>query len=106
MPPRNGATKTAKRKGRKAWQLMAPKMGKPTSKTVNGCTFHWCTKPHGHDGIPIWGVHEPAKHKDVFKHQKTTRTATEDDTPQAHVGTTIKLDESAFNEDTEDETKE
>jgi hypothetical protein len=100
-----GATDTAKRKGREAWQLVAPKTGEPTSKTVNGRTFHWCTKPHGHDGVPIWGVHEPAKHKDVFKRQKVADTPAEDATPQAHVGT-IELDESAFNEDTDDETEE
>jgi hypothetical protein len=97
-------TETAKPKGRLTWQLMPPKAGEPTSKAVNGCTFHWCTKPHGHDGVPIWGVHEPAKHKDVCKRQKTTGTTAEDKTPQAHVGT-IKLNESAFNKDTEDDTR-
>jgi hypothetical protein len=53
----------------------------------------------------LGGGHKPAKHKDVFKRQKTTGTTAEGKTPQAHVGT-IEIDESAFNKDTEDETKE
>jgi hypothetical protein len=93
-----------KRKGRESWQLLAPKSGEPTSKTVNGRTFHWCSKPHGHDAVPLWGVHEPAKHKDTFKRQKTGTPPTDGEAVQAHHAT-LDLENSAFNEDTEDESE-
>ena len=95
-----------KRKGREAWQLIAPKTGKPTNKAVNGCTYHWCAKPHGHDAVPLWGVHEPSKHKDTFKRQKKEETPPADGEKdkQAHVAT-LDLENSAFNEDTEDESE-
>ena len=94
-----------KRKGRESWQLVAPKSGDPTSKVVNGRTFHWCSKPHGHDAVPLWGVHEPSKHKDTFKRQKTGCTsAAGGKVAQAHVAT-LDLENNAFNEDTEDESE-
>ena len=104
--PANGrGDEGKKRKGREPWQLLAPKAEGPTSKTVNGRTFHWCGKPHGHDTVPLWGVHEPDKHKDTFKRQKTGGTpAAGGEVAQAHVAT-LDLENNAFNEDTEDESE-
>jgi hypothetical protein len=99
-PPRGGGDDNKRRKGREPWQLIPPPTGEPTTKTVNGRTFHWCTKPHGQDAVPLWGVHEPSQHKDVFKRQKPGGTPKEGEIVQAHATTVL---ESVFNEDTDDE---
>jgi hypothetical protein len=98
-PTAGGGDNGKKRKGRETWQLIAPKSGEPTSKTVNGRTFHWCSKPHGHDTMSLWGVHEPAKHKDTFKRKKTGSPPADGEAVQEHVAT-LDLVNSAFNEDT------
>jgi hypothetical protein len=98
--PRGGGQDDKKRKGRKSWQLVPPPTGEPTTKTVNGRTFHWCTKPHGMDAVPLWGVHEPAQHRDTFKRQRTGNNPKEGEIVQAHVAS---IDDSAINNETEDE---
>jgi hypothetical protein len=90
-----------KRKGREPWQLVPPKAGDPTTKTVNGRTFHWCSKPHGQDAVPLWGVHDPSQHKDTFKRQKTGGVPKEEGKIlEAHAAV---VDNNVFNEQTDDE---
>ncbi len=91
---------TKKQKGREQWQLTPPAAGKPTTKMVNGHTFHWCARPHGQDAVPLWGVHEPSLHRDAFKRAKTGATPPEAEAVLAHAAT---LTGSALNEDTDDE---
>ena len=52
----------------------------------------------------VFTVHEPAKHKDNSKHQKTTTPSTAGENVQAHTAT-LDLENSAFNEDTDDESE-
>jgi hypothetical protein len=90
-----------KRKGREPWQLIPPKTGDPITKTVNGRTFHWCSKPHGQDAVPLWGVHDPSQHKETFKRQKTGGAPKEEGKIlEAHAAI---VDGSVFNENTDDE---
>jgi hypothetical protein len=87
-----------RRKGREPWQLIPPASGEPTVKTINGRTFHWCSKPHGQDAVPLWGVHEPSQHKETFKRQKVAEGPKEG-APIAHAAI---IANSVFNEDTDD----
>ena len=58
------------------WQFKAPATGKPTSKNVDGKEYHWCTKEHGKDKVPMWARHKPADHGNQANTTVTSTTAT------------------------------
>ena len=57
--------KEKKKGGYPEWKTIAPKEGEPTTKTVDGKEFHFCTKCRGGKGL--WARHKEKDHKNGFK---------------------------------------
>ena len=61
------------------WKLKAPKAGEPTTKVVDGKTYHFCRKCRKGEGL--WALHKESDHKDFSKKdnkEKKTVTFTTD----------------------------
>ena len=47
-----------------SWKREAPKDDEPTSKEVDGKTFHWCTKCRNNEDL--WALHKAVDHNDNY----------------------------------------
>jgi len=54
------------------WREVAPKSGESTTKTVDGVTFHWCTRCNKGNGL--WNRHTTDQHDpDAFKKNRNSK---------------------------------
>ena len=63
-PPTSPSASNRKAFSYPEWRLVAPADGEPTTKEVEGKTYHWCSKDHGRTKGGLWGNHKEEDHKD------------------------------------------
>ena len=51
------------------WRLKPPAEIEPTTKEVEGKTFHWCSKDHGRTKGGLWGTHKKRTTRVPVHHQ-------------------------------------